>query len=419
MIILELELEKTALSIGRPEPSRMVLEMQFARNLGADGLSAYELWLKEGNEGGLSDYLASLKGERGEQGLRGEQGVQGEPGVRGEKGDPGTGLNPIGHYPTAEALKAAYPDGSSEEGCFLVGASSPYSCYFWDRARNGWFSAGTFQGPKGDDRVAVGAAEPVDPAVEVWVDPSDHSGSSPLIRENEYAELCTASKTVLGAINEIGAENPLRRLFVARGAVYNGATGYYELNGLTDLTEAEMITAYNETSQIVNVAQMQELWYGGTFRTNFPAVSSRRGNYITPKNCAGACQNNKKLEVFACGEKWTVSNLSYMFNGCSKLKRIAGGFIISEVTTITNAFIGCPLLGAVELYGLRTNLSFADSPLIDLASLSYLVTNAANTTPVTVTVHASAYAKLTDTANTDWYAVNTAAAAKNISFAAA
>ena len=64
-------------------------------------------------------------------------------------------------------------------------------------------------------------------------------------------------------------------------------------------------------------------------------------------------------------------------------------------------------------------MSFADSPLIDLASLQYLVTNAANTAAVTVTVHPATYAKLTDTANTAWYAVNTAAAAKNISFATA
>ena len=424
MIILELELEKTALSIGRPEPSCMVLEMQFARNLGVDGLSAYELWLKEGNEGELSDYLAALKGDRGEQGI---QGIQGEPGVqgeRGEKGEPGTGLNIAGYYETAEALQSAYPDGSGVQGCFLVGGEFPYETYFWDPAQNRWASAGVLQGPQGDDRVEISDSEPTESAVEVWIDPSDSAGSSPLLKEREYAELtATAAKTVLGAINEVASAgvsgDPLRSLFVARGAVYNAATGYYELNGLTDITEAEMIEIYNATSQIVNVAQMQELWFGAKFRTNFTALSPRRGNYASPKSCTAACQNNKTLEVFSCGERWTASSLSHMFNGCTSLKKVIGGFIVSGVTSIGGMFTGCALLESVNIYGLKVNFSLADSPLIDLDSMQYLVNNAANTEAITVTVHETTYAKLTDTGNTEWYAVNTAAATKNISFATA
>lgn len=55
---------------------------------------------------------------------------------------------------------------------------------------------------------------------------------------------------------------------------------------------------------------------------------------------------------------------------------------------------------------------------LKLECWQYLVTNAANgTTVITVTVHPTVYAKLADTANTEWHAVMTAAAAKNISFA--
>ena len=38
---------------------------------GTDGKSAYDLWLEAGNEGSSEDFLASLKGERGEQGEKG------------------------------------------------------------------------------------------------------------------------------------------------------------------------------------------------------------------------------------------------------------------------------------------------------------------------------------------------------------
>ena len=46
-----------------------------------------------------------------------------------------------------------------------------------------------------------------------------------------------------------------------------------------------------------------------------------------------------------------------------------------------------------------------------------MVEHAYNTSPVTITVHADVYAKLTDESNTDWHALMTSAAAKNITFA--
>lgn len=53
---------------------------------GMDGLSAYEIWLAEGNTGTEHDFLNSLIGPQGPQGEQGAQGIQGE---KGDKGDPG------------------------------------------------------------------------------------------------------------------------------------------------------------------------------------------------------------------------------------------------------------------------------------------------------------------------------------------
>lgn len=39
-----------------------------------NGLSAYEVWLADGNEGTLDDYFASLKGDKGDQGDKGNPG---------------------------------------------------------------------------------------------------------------------------------------------------------------------------------------------------------------------------------------------------------------------------------------------------------------------------------------------------------
>lgn len=62
---------------------------------GADGKSAYEIWLAEGNEGSEADFLASLKGADGTvsfEELTEEQkaSLKGDTGDRGEKGDPFT-----------------------------------------------------------------------------------------------------------------------------------------------------------------------------------------------------------------------------------------------------------------------------------------------------------------------------------------
>lgn len=53
---------------------------------GADGLSAYEIAVKTGFTGSEIEWVASLKGDKGD---RGTTGVKGETGLTGAKGDPG------------------------------------------------------------------------------------------------------------------------------------------------------------------------------------------------------------------------------------------------------------------------------------------------------------------------------------------
>ena len=56
---------------------------------GADGLSAYEIWIAQGNTGSESDFLASLVGPEGPQGPAGENGIDGANGVNGMDGADG------------------------------------------------------------------------------------------------------------------------------------------------------------------------------------------------------------------------------------------------------------------------------------------------------------------------------------------
>lgn len=90
-----------------------------------------------------------------------------------------------------------------------------------------------------------------------------------------------------------------------------------------------------------------------------------------------------------------------------------------ENATHNAAFTYCKSLQNVKFIQLRYNVDLKDSPLLTLESFQYLVENATNTSAITVTVHADVYAKLTDPQQADWYAVNTAAQGKHISFATA
>lgn len=94
-------------------------------------------------------------------------------------------------------------------------------------------------------------------------------------------------------------------------------------------------------------------------------------------------------------------------------------------------FYGCTKLKDVSLRLLKVNISFSSSPLISYKTLNYLITNAANTQSITVTVHANTFAKitgdetndayndLTDEEKTQWTGLLELAAEKNIQFATA
>ncbi len=77
---------------------------------GADGKSAYELWLEQpGNEGkSIDDFYAFLKGEKGDKGDKGEKGDTGAAGAKGEKGDTGA---------TGPAGPAGADGKDAEGGC--------------------------------------------------------------------------------------------------------------------------------------------------------------------------------------------------------------------------------------------------------------------------------------------------------------
>lgn len=241
-------------------------------------------------------------------------------------------------------------------------------------------------------------------------------------------EIKTAQDELTTSINDLttilNTQQGNRALYVAAGAVYNQNTGFYELNGLTDITEEQMRTIYIQTNPTKRVADLCSVLNAASIRTNF-AFLNRGGN----KNidCYAAFNNCTNLEVVALGaregDNFYPSRVHYMFTNCTKLRRIIGVLnavsIESHSNPFINTFSGCISLEILLLLNLKYNISFADSSLISFGSLKYMITNAVNTSPITVTVHADVYAKIQDETNAEWHALIETAAAKQITFVTA
>lgn len=149
------------------------------------------------------------------------------------------------------------------------------------------------------------------------------------------------------------------------------------------------------------------------------------------------CQYNSDIQVliFAVQRSGTVviHNSTVQLVNLVNLKAIIGEFKAADINKPALEFIRGGGVGFPKLEFFRVQISKSfdvrTSPLLTLDTMQYLVTNANNTTPITVTVHPDVFAKLTgDTTNAaaaaltgdelaQWTALATTANSKNISFA--
>lgn len=220
----------------------------------------------------------------------------------------------------------------------------------------------------------------------------------------------------------INTQQGNRALYVAAGAKYNETTGFYELNGLTDITENQMRVIYN-AHHFNLVYDARELFSNFAGRTNFP-FKSNPGGWIGSVNCDHMCANST-MEVFNVGvanvdvNYCICKNMGGMFFRCTKLHTVLGELRVSGTTNLNNIFTGCSVLANIKVKQLKVNISLVDSPLISLESLQYLITYAENTSPITITVHGDVYAKIQDETNTNWHALLALAREKQITIATA
>ena len=283
-------------------------------------------------------------------------------------------------------------------------------------------------------REANAAAQAANQAVENI----DESLSAKQDKTDETLQ--TTDKTIVGGINEVNAKAAdaptlaLRKLYIEAGAVYNEETGYYELNGLTDITEEQMLAIYNVFHDY-SIRDSNFLYaYKTNVRTNIvPRINTFTSSVIAP-DLSNEFYYSSFLEVIRlCDDTELSENFGIhpkrcdnMFAGCVRLKKIMGILFGDNLTTASYMFGRCQQLADFRIKKLNINISFNDCPLINYESVSYLINNAANTSPITVTVHPTTYSYLIGTAqpsaevggtSEEWQALLTTAQGKQILFA--
>lgn len=252
---------------------------------------------------------------------------------------------------------------------------------------------------------------------------------------NDYTD---ADRTKLGALptstqlTEKIDEAKLA-LFIDQWNVACGSFGKYNPANAPDAQHPFYLNhiwlTYKEAMNVMTAGSRQsstlkDAYINQAIRTHLPRIGFGQAAYAA--HTFGSCVYLETVEM---------PNLilgGAVFYDCKKLRSINKiEYAIYNLNGYpSDNFQNCVSL--VEIRGVlrgNCNISFSDSPLLSLASLQFMVAKAANTTPITVTVHADVYAKLTgDTTNAaaaalsadelaQWQSLVSAAAAKNIAFA--
>lgn len=172
----------------------------------------------------------------------------------------------------------------------------------------------------------------------------------------------------------------LRDLYISAGAVYNETTGFYELNGLTDITEEEMRNIY--MLYITNSPKAEHLVYWLTYPKNFRTNIAPRMLYVS--NIQNSIAENSVLEVLVLSNyALYVQNSAATAHGSfPKLRRVVGYWVYANKNPSNynfyygQPFQNCPLLEEIRMKGINKSHTFAVSPNLSKESVLYMITNA-------------------------------------------
>lgn len=250
-----------------------------------------------------------------------------------------------------------------------------------------------------------------------------------------FPNLRLATLDSFAALQDNGFALGMRQIYKSYGVIYNEETGYYELNGLKDITEDQMFEIWKVCHGTVNDPDLQTYFAGSKIRTTLPRVKFTVAKADTRKY-DHMCAYAKQLEIFQPYTYDTIimdgNSFNGMFQACSALREC--NVIFQTVNTASSnnpyasAFEGCSSLSFLRINKLNNPLNLKDCPLISYESLKYIIDSSATTQEVTIYVNSVTYSYLTGTeqpteevggTTEQWTALVTTAQEKQISFVTA
>lgn len=194
---------------------------------------------------------------------------------------------------------------------------------------------------------------------------------------------------------------------------YNPLTGYFELNGLTDITYGQAIEIYNLGAIDRYDCRGFYRREGCTARTNLPRriesqrsyttmgfhvvnfMSLRYAEVINLDHCSGLDSDGFMIDIRK--DFWGYGSLPDYWLYAPRVRKIIG-VIDMRLVTAANSVGGVVARELEDV--LIANLKVSTyllvyCPKLSVGSAGFLVANAANTEPITVPVHPDVYAKLT------------------------
>lgn len=211
---------------------------------------------------------------------------------------------------------------------------------------------------------------------------------------------------------------------------YNEVTGYFELNGLTDITYEEAVAIYQAGPLLGDAIDVFGQAMLNKIRTNLPARRASGEGYILRYRkfytqfsygigVVNLCSVGNKDENGVVYVKSVISDNSgsawshYTFTSPFYI----GVIDMRHTNAMPDNRVGCGACRQLFIASLHTDCQLNSMKVLELPSFQFLIARATNTSPITITVHSDVYAKLTDPDNPEWYALLDLASEKNITFA--
>ena len=231
---------------------------------------------------------------------------------------------------------------------------------------------------------------------------------------DEYVHRCTSpAKKLCDDIYDYASKmnsGTLRDLYISAGAKYNEATGYYELNGLTDITEEQMRVIYEKTwgwwIALPNLTGFGD----SSARTNIPCPDYKRIYYQTNVNLSssfGTTSNLDNLEVlnFVPTQysnesliRLSIRTMNWMCQGNAKPLTIMGTFNVGNVPDNNSLNIGGNIK-TINIKNLSKNIKFYNSKVLSKESVLYMINNSEATSAITIGLQQAVYDVMKDDAD--------------------